>query len=471
MISNWFSRHRPWKRDVFVHTQARLALQYSAIMMIFLSLFITIVYFLVDFAVFYEQEKQLHASTEQQVQAIKEALPEENLGDMELDDELNTIRESGKQFFYYFIEPDGQLIIGDEWNRRLQPELLEMVKDWIPGKREVRYESMTLSPPSYKRGDNAASNSHMAKERDIQLMMTGRAVYDNRQLVGFLYTGRDITFTYELTKRLLTVLIVLGILFLGVAVLLSYFMSKRAMIPIRQSFQRQKEFIADASHELRTPLSILHSSLDVFEMEDGEHLSDFSKNVLVNMKNEVKRMAKMVSDLLTLARSDTDRPDALIFEPFDLASSAGQLVHSTRTLAQQRNLHLHFHAPASLPMYGDPERIKQLLYILLDNAIKYTPPGGEIHLSLSKDLTDKHPVLLVKVRDSGIGIPPGHIDRIFDRFYRVEKNRSRQMGGMGLGLSIAKWIVEAHDGTISVSSAPGQGSTFTVSIPLTKKRT
>ncbi|WP_327986095.1 sensor histidine kinase [Brevibacillus borstelensis] len=300
-------------------------------------------------------------------------------------------------------------------------------------------------------------------------MITGQRIYHGNELAGTLYTGREISYTYELIKRLLTILIVLGILFLGVAVLLSYFMSKRAMIPIRQSFQRQKEFVADASHELRTPLSILNSSLDVFEMEDGEHLSDFSKTVLVNMKDEVKRMAKMVSDLLTLARSETDRP-ALTVERFDLVPTIEQLVSSTGPLAQSKNISLHHHMPSILIVYGDHERIKQLLYILVDNAIKYTPPGGEVHLTVSVEAREKQTMILIKVRDTGVGIAPEDAERIFDRFYRVEKNRSRKMGGTGLGLAIAKWIVEIHQGNIHVSSVPGQGSTFTVALPISTSK-
>ncbi|WNF06486.1 sensor histidine kinase [Brevibacillus borstelensis] len=474
MISDWFSRTRlPWRKDVFVHTQTKLAFQYSIVIMIFLSLFITIVYFLVHFAIFFEQERQLYTITEQQAQIIKESLPDENLDQQDLDD-LSTIRESGRQFFYYYIKPDGKLLFGDAWNRRLQPELLKLVQDWTPGIREVRYETMTIpTPPSNKRGTNASPNKVKVKnkeaDREINLMITGQRIYHGNELAGTLYTGREISYTYELIKRLLTILIVLGILFLGVAVLLSYFMSKRAMIPIRQSFQRQKEFVADASHELRTPLSILNSSLDVFEMEDGEHLSDFSKTVLVNMKDEVKRMAKMVSDLLTLARSETDRP-ALTVERFDLVPTIEQLVSSTGPLAQSKNISLHHHMPSILIVYGDHERIKQLLYILVDNAIKYTRPGGEVHLTVSVEAREKQTMILIKVRDTGVGIAPEDAERIFDRFYRVEKNRSRKMGGTGLGLAIAKWIVEIHQGNIHVSSVPGQGSTFTVALPISTSK-
>jgi signal transduction histidine kinase len=122
-------------------------------------------------------------------------------------------------------------------------------------------------------------------------------------------------------------------------------------------------------------------------------------------------------------------------------------------------------APSSLTVTGDPQRLSQLLYILLDNAIKYTPQGGEVKLSLS--IVGQQ--LCISVQDTGIGIRPEDYQRIFERFYRSDKSRSRQMGGHGLGLSIAKWIVDTHKGTIKVSSELGKGSTFMIHIPLVYK--
>ncbi|NGQ94927.1 sensor histidine kinase [Brevibacillus sp. SYP-B805] len=448
---------------MFVLTQNRLALQYSVLLMIFLTLFITIVYLLVDAMVSFEQERQLQSNADLAAMVITESLRDHAITKQELD-YLSTTQESGKPYFYYMVKPDGQLLFGDEFFHRLRPQFLQLVKGWNPGIREIRYESLVTPPP------RVGGHRPPPGGRELVLMMTGRAIFQGDQLAGFFYTGRDVSFTFELTHNLLIVLVVLGILFLGIAMLLSFYMSKRAMIPIRRSFQRQREFAADASHELRTPLSILHSSLDVLEMEEGEKLSAFSRNVLVTMKDEVRRMTKLVSDLLTLARSDSGTPD-LQMESFDVIPSVEQMVRSMQTLAQAKEIVLNMQAPAKAVMQGDPERFKQLLYILLDNAIKYTPNGGEVKLSLAVESADKHPCLRIVVQDTGIGIPPEEQDRIFDRFYRVDKNRSRDMGGTGLGLAIAKWIAEAHHGSIQVSSTPGKGSTFTVTIPINQPRT
>lgn len=459
MKFEWLSRILDWKKDLFVRTQNRLTLQYSALLMIFLTLFIMIVYFLINTVVTFEQERQLQSNAEQAIITIKDSLGDGRLSQQEFEN-LNTIQESGNQFFYYVVNPNGELLFGKSFIRRLQPEILHRVQGWNPDLREIRYESITLTPPLFERG-----NRRSPPEREIHLMMTGQAIYQRDLLIGYFYTGRDITFTHELIRSLLTILVALGILFFGIALLLSYFMSKRAMIPIKQSFQRQREFVADASHELRTPLSILHSSLDVFEVEEGEVLSDFSRNVLCNMKDEVRRMTRLVSDLLTLARSDTGFPD-LACETFDFIPSIEQMVRSFQTLAQEKEIVLNLHVPSRVIICGDHERLKQLTYILLDNAVKYTPTGGTVNVVLTVESNEKPPHVSLVVEDTGVGIPEEEQERIFERFYRVDKNRSRQMGGTGLGLAIAKWIVDAHHGTIKVSSKLGKGSTLTVTLPL-----
>ncbi|MBP1933805.1 sensor histidine kinase [Ammoniphilus resinae] len=458
MNFNWLPRFRNWKADLFIHTQTRLTFLYSITIMIFLTLFVAIVYFLVDTVISFDQERRLQSITDQEMKVLGQALIDHTLSQEELEN-LNTIRESGNQFFYYIVDPQGQVLFGDAFIPRLQPKLLHQIEGWIPSSHEIRYGTVKIPPP--RRGPDLGSPSG----RVIELMITGRAIYQGNQLVGMFYTGKDVSFINQLLEQLLTILVILGILFLGVALWLSYFMSKRAMIPIRKSFDRQREFVADASHELRTPLSILNSSLDVVEMEDGDQLSDYSRKVLRNMKDEVKRMTHLVSDLLTLARSDSGVPE-LKLDSFDLVPSAIQLVGSAQTLANSKEIKLNLQTPESLIVNGDHDRLKQLIYILLDNAIKYTPSGGEVDLTLTKEQIEKQSALHITVKDTGLGIPEEDQERIFDRFYRVDKNRSRQMGGTGLGLAIAKWIVNAHHGTIEVSSIPGEGSTFSVNIPV-----
>ncbi|MGC5326092.1 sensor histidine kinase [Brevibacillus sp. SYSU BS000544] len=459
MKLDWLLRLREWKKDMFVQTQNRLVLQYCALIMIFLVLFISTVYFLVNAVLSFDQERQLSINTEQAVNSIRDSL-QDGVFDREDLIYLQSTLESANQSFFYVVNANGQLLVGNTFIPRIQKNILQQLQGWVPKRHEIRKVGMRLPPPP-QRTDRRPPPG----DREVELMVTGQAIYQGDQLVAIYYTGKEVSFLNELVYRILTILIVLGFVFLVIAVFLSYYMSKRAMVPIRNSFQRQREFVADASHELRTPLSVLHSSLDVLEIEEEDHLSDFSRKTLFNMKDEVKRMTNLVSDLLTLARSDTGHPE-LKMDYFDIIPSIEQLLQTTQPLALSKGLTIHLQSPASILLHGDQERVKQLLYILLDNAMKYTPKGGKINVTLDAAEVGKHPALRIIVQDTGVGIPADEQQRIFERFYRVDKTRTRQHGGTGLGLAIAKWIVDAHHGTISVESQPDQGSTFTVTLPL-----
>jgi two-component system, OmpR family, sensor histidine kinase CiaH len=253
-------------------------------------------------------------------------------------------------------------------------------------------------------------------------------------------------------------------LFLIIASGAGHFLAKRAMIPIKQSFTRQREFVADASHELRTPLSVLLASVDVVQADEGNRMSSFSTQVLHDMKDEIRKMSKIVGDLLTLARADTGVLE-LLKEIFDAQYVTKQVIRSLQTLASEKKIDIELEGPDALPVYADPERINQLLYILIDNAIKYTPQEGHVKVKL-ESVVDAGPKLKITVHDTGISIASEHQKLIFERFYRVDKIRSREASGTGLGLAIARWIVEAHGGTIAVESEPGKGSSFIVLLPV-----
>ncbi|SFI61626.1 sensor histidine kinase [Thermoflavimicrobium dichotomicum] len=380
------------------------------------------------------------------------------------------------QFFYYVVDSKGQLILGNEISPRLRPDLLNLIQGWVPAHKEIRHERLRAARPAWERHDKnkkmgGKESFQPSEDIEIDLIMTGCPIFYRDQLIGTLYIGKDISFLYQLLRWLLVILVGLAVLFFGVALFIGYLMSKRAMVPIIQAFTRQREFVADASHELRTPLSVMLSSINAMEMTESIEADDFSRKLLSNMKDEVKRMTKLVSDLLTLARSDSGTIE-ILHETFDFRPHAEKVIQAVQPLAASKQINLHLHVPETLVIHGDSEKLTQLLYILLDNAIKYTPNGGEVHLSLSVEASEHRSMLCVVVQDTGIGIKPEDYDRIFDRFYRADKSRSRQMGGHGLGLAIAKWIVEAHQGTIHVSSELGKGSTFTIRIPfsVTQKR-
>jgi len=226
------------------------------------------------------------------------------------------------------------------------------------------------------------------------------------------------------------------------------------------AFQEQKRFIADASHELRTPLAVLRGETEV-ALERERATAEY-KESLALIKDEAERLSRIVENLFMLAREPVDAP-SMLAETLRLDELVTDCVRAAQVLATQKGLRLSIQGPLpKVSMKGDDEMLNRMILNLLDNAVKYTPAGGEITIALGSQNGDAR----IIVSDTGIGIPVADQPRIFDRFYRVDKARSRALGGAGLGLSIARWIVEGHGGSLSVESAPGRGSTFTVELPL-----
>lgn len=226
------------------------------------------------------------------------------------------------------------------------------------------------------------------------------------------------------------------------------------------AFQEQKRFIADASHELRTPLAILRGETEV-ALQQERDTTEY-KESLALIKDEAERLSRIVENLFLLARQPVDAP-SLIKEPVRLDRLIADCVRAAQVLATLKGLRLTIDGELrAISVNGDDEMLKRMLLNLLDNSVKYTASGGEISVALRSQNGDAR----IVVTDTGIGIEESDQRRIFDRFYRVDKARSRALGGAGLGLSIARWIVEGHGGSLSVESVPGRGSAFTADLPL-----
>jgi len=230
---------------------------------------------------------------------------------------------------------------------------------------------------------------------------------------------------------------------------------------LEAAFNRQRQFTADASHELRTPLAIMQAEATLALSK--ERTEDDYRKSLETISQESAYMSSVIGKLLFLARSDAGK-EQLTFENVDLKDLIVELSTNIEALAQDKGIKFTVDATESLVVNGDKTKLRQLFINILENAIRYTPNDGNISVSAFK----KEDNALVAISDTGIGIPPEHLPHIFERFYRVDKARSRAEGGVGLGLAIAKYIVESHDGKIELESQVGKGTTFTISIPLKK---
>lgn len=274
---------------------------------------------------------------------------------------------------------------------------------------------------------------------------------------GMIVLFNDLSPETSMLRTLLTALGMVGIVCSLLSFGGSFFMAHQAMLPIRKAWQQQKDFLADASHELRTPLAVIQTNLDIVRENADELVSSQSK-WLDNIQEESVCMAKLVDSLLFLARADAQQ-QLLDHQPFSLSTALRQAVSPFEATAKVKGLSLEAVADAYIEMCGDATRMKQVIGILVDNAIRHTPAKGKVSVCLSRKKAD----VLLTIADTGEGIPPEHLDKIFDRFYQIDKARAR--GDAGLGLAIAKCIIEGHRGSISVASTPGAGTTFTIQIP------
>lgn len=233
---------------------------------------------------------------------------------------------------------------------------------------------------------------------------------------------------------------------------------------IESAFLRVTRFTADASHELRTPISLIRTEAEITLRKT--RTTEEYREALRHILREAERTSSLVEELLALARADSGR-ESLDLASLDLRSVIAGTADTWRQLVESRNLRFTKEiVDCELPVLADCRAVQRLLAVLLDNAVKYTPPPGTIALRLEAHNGNA----IISVLDTGIGIAQEDHARIFERFFRVDKARIREMGGAGIGLAIADWIVQQHRGSIAVHSTLGQGSTFVVKLPLQPDR-
>jgi signal transduction histidine kinase len=233
------------------------------------------------------------------------------------------------------------------------------------------------------------------------------------------------------------------------------------------AFERQRRFTADASHEIRTPLGIIRSQLDV-ALAHPRTPEQYAR-VLGDVRDATDRLARLAERLLTLARADAG--EALTLIPVDVQDVVAEAAASVAAQARELGVRLDVRLGEAPGVQGDPVWLMQLLLNLLDNALRHTPPGGQVTLTLEASADgsggdrSSDGGVRVSVADTGEGIAPEHLPRLFERFYRVDAARARSSGGAGLGLAICSWVARAHGGRLDASSAAGVGTTMTLWLP------
>lgn len=290
----------------------------------------------------------------------------------------------------------------------------------------------------------------------------GCTFWENGQIQARLYTFLNLEDYYDMAVDGMYFLFLLCAVCIMLAAGGGYYMAAKNIKPLEILFKREHEFAADASHELRTPLTVLSLGVESLQNDDESKLSGFAQEILRDMQHETKYMSRLIEALLTLARGDEENTP-LARAKVDLTEVAVKVCNKMRPLAAKKGLELEYAAGDAPQVFilGDKNKMEQLLIIFIDNAIKYSESGT---ITVTVDADSMHAV--IKVMDEGIGISESDAQKIFERFYRVDKARSRAAGGFGLGLNIARIIVVRHGGTVSVKPRSPHGSIFTVRLPL-----
>ncbi|GEK27995.1 sensor histidine kinase [Furfurilactobacillus siliginis] len=265
----------------------------------------------------------------------------------------------------------------------------------------------------------------------------------------------------QIFKRVLTWTM---LFFWLVSIVLSYVLARLNMRPIMRSWRRQREFVANAAHELRTPLTIIQNKLELMLTHPNDKIVDQTEQITMSL-GEVRRLNGLTSDLLLLARSDSDmtqiNTEAVAMKPF-----LENVIQPYSEIAASQDKHFDSTIDLTQTLSIDRQRIHQLIVIFLDNALKYTTTGNDISFT-AKQVGNRW---ILRVADTGIGLSDADKPHVFERFYRVDKSRSRQTGGNGLGLSIAKWIIDSHKGRVAITDNTPTGTIFTISFPMTKAK-
>lgn len=327
-------------------------------------------------------------------------------------------------------------------------------------------QKLLVAPSFFTKKDLNLLKSHL-QETASTITMGGHSFrLQTFEVIAPSYAGTPTQVTVQTVRNvdqvvsslhsLLTLLLGMALFSAGCSVIIGLLLANRALIPIERSWERQRQFVGDASHELRTPIMAVQSRVELLLHHPEQTIEEVSPRIL-SMYSELRRVSRLLQDLLTLSRADSNQQQIVLSE-VNIHDLVAQVVDTIRPLCDNLHVNLDLLSDAPLIHSVDEQRFTQMLYIFLDNAMKYNVPGGAIRISYKKVKR-----LEITIEDTGIGIAEKDLPHVFERFYRSDVARPKD--GSGLGLSIAKWIIDSHDATVRLRSVPQKGTSITVSFP------
>jgi heavy metal sensor kinase len=386
-------------------------------------------------------------------------------------------------------KPKGKFIQIIDSSGKIGAKMNDIETDAIP----VRFNTMERA----LKGETVYETIEDANPR---LRMLTMPILDNKKITSIVQVGSSLADFDETMKKLLIIMIIGIPTSLSVIIIVGYFMAKKSLKPVDQirkaavkisssnlderidikgrkdelgrlaetfnamiarlkdSFQRINQFSIDVSHELKTPLTILKGETEVVLRKDRDN--EEYKILLQSNLEEIDRMARIIDDLLLLSKADS-KDMKLNIENISLRDLVAEVCMNMKIFADNKEIALVVDELADVRLIGDELKLRRMLWNIMENGIKYTPKGGVVNVSSYTN----NGYICINVKDNGMGITGDDIKYIFDRFYRADRSRKRESGS-GLGLSISKWIAEAHKGTIEVASQPSKGSQFLIKLPI-----